>query len=112
MLNNVIIVILSVMSGLYFFIHVTGNLVVDGTIDEVDISENVMVSNADQLVTGFKTFTSDLTIDRQNLNFEANVEIDGVDVSDWWQFAAKKASPYTITPRITFEDVRARGDVT
>lgn len=88
-----------------------GDLLVDGTVDGVDISDNVMVTNQVQLVTGFKAFTSDVAIDGQNLNFENSITIDGVDVSDWGANAVLKASGYTITADLVFESIHFDEDV-
>ncbi|XP_030836291.1 uncharacterized protein LOC100888867 [Strongylocentrotus purpuratus] len=92
-------------------ISIKGDLLVDGTVDGVDISDNVMVTNQVQLVTGFKAFTSDVAIDGQNLNFENSITIDGVDVSDWGGHAVLKASGYTITADLAFESIHFDEDV-
>lgn len=92
-------------------VTIQGNLQVDGTVDGVDISSNVMVTNTDQLVTGFKVFSSDLAIDGQNLNFEADVNIDEVDVSAWSLSAALKSSTYTIPTHVTFASIVFDGSV-
>ncbi|XP_072171119.1 uncharacterized protein [Diadema setosum] len=93
-------------------VTIEGNLDVDGTVDGVDISGDAMVSNQGNLITGFKTFSADLTIDSQNLDFDNNIQIDGVDVSVWDSDAVRKGSNYVVVPALTFEDVHFSGDVT
>nr|XP_054754800.1 uncharacterized protein LOC129260835 [Lytechinus pictus] len=92
-------------------ITIKGDLLVDVAIDGVDVSGNVMVTNEDQLVTGFKIFSSDVEIDGQNLNFENVITIDGVDVSDWGANAVLKDSGYTISVDLSFESIHFDGDL-
>ena len=83
----------------------TGDIrVIRGLVDGIDVRNNLMVINANNLVTGYKTFVDDVVMEASVLADEG-VLVDGVDVSEWHQNAARLRDNYVISITIAISDL-------
>ncbi|PIK56456.1 hypothetical protein BSL78_06619 [Apostichopus japonicus] len=85
---------------------------VDGTVNGLDISEDVLLISTNQTISGRVNFTQTVTMDESNILFPSGVKIDSVDVSELDLSTVKLTGPQTFAGKITFaETVKVSDDI-
>ena len=83
----------------------SGNIRVNGVVDGIDLSDNVMKTNRINTVAGAKTFTGGLMVVNDDIVVGDGKLVDGVDLSKWKRLAAIVTGDYTVSASIAMPAV-------
>ena len=92
-------------SMIIFCCIASGNIRINGVVDGIDLSDNVMRTNRINTVTGAKTFTGGLMVVSDDIVVAEDKLVDGVDLSEWKQLAAIVTGDYTVSISIAIPEV-------
>ncbi|XP_072039523.1 uncharacterized protein [Amphiura filiformis] len=90
---------------------IEGGVQVDGLLDNIDISGNMMRTDKASTVTGSKRFIGGLMVADENILMGDDILVDGVDLSEWKKYAAFIINDLVINSSVSITEIYLEQDL-